>query len=106
MCIRDSSDTNETKEERNLNNWKRVWLGVIVVVALVLLVAVAVGCGGSDETTTTSGPSSSDTTATTAAGDLAEDQTLVVNLTTEPPSLDPDLATDTTSAKVINNIFE
>ncbi len=89
-----------------MNSWKRVWLGVIMVVALVLLVAVAVGCGGSDATTTTSGPASSDTTATTAAGDLAEDQTLVVNLSSEPPSLDPSLATDTTSAKVINNIFE
>ena len=89
-----------------MNSWKRVWLGVIVVVALVLLVAVAVGCGGSDETTTTSGPATSETTATTAASDLADDQTLVINLTSEPPSLDPDLATDTTSAKVINNIFE
>lgn len=89
-----------------MNSWKRVWLGVIVIVTLVLVMAVAVGCGGSDEATTTSGPASSDTTATTAAGDLAEDQTLVINLSSEPPSLDPNLATDTTSAKVINNIFE
>jgi len=88
-----------------LDRWKRTWLAVILVVGLVAVVAIAVGCG--DTTTTTAAPDSSETTTdSTEPSDLAADQTLVVNLTSEPPSLDPSLATDTTSAKVINNIFE
>src|SRR5665811_1879910 len=93
------------KEEQNMDSWKRTWMVVILAVALVVAVFVAVGCGGTEETTTTA-PGSDGTTASTEAGDLAADQTLVLNLPSEPPSLDPDLATDTTSAKIINNIFE
>lgn len=86
---------------------KRIWLSVLLVVALVAaLGVVAVGCGG-DSTTTTAAPGDDSTTTTAAdTGDLAEDQTLVWNITSEPPSLDPNLASDTTSVAVINNIFE
>lgn len=87
-----------------MDGLKRTWLGVILVVALVAALGVVVGCG---DTTTTVAPGG-DSTSTTATdmGDLAEDQTLALNLSAEPPSLDPNLATDTTSALVINNIFE
>lgn len=37
--------------------------------------------------------------------DLNPAETLVVNIQTEPPSLDPSKATDTTSAEVLNNIM-
>ena len=39
-------------------------------------------------------------------GQFAEDQTLNVNIRTEPPSLNPGLATDTTSGAVLNQTFE
>ena len=37
---------------------------------------------------------------------LAADQTLNVNIRSEPPSLNPALATDTTSGAVLNQTFE
>jgi oligopeptide transport system substrate-binding protein len=46
-----------------------------------------------------------DTTTEAAAG-LAADQTLTVDIGPEPSTIDPNLAVDTTSVKVINNIFE
>src|SRR5680860_1225037 len=67
-----------------LNKWRHVWLGVILIVVLVAGASVVAGCGG----------------------DEAEGKVLKINVNTEPPSLDPNLATDTTSALVINNIFE
>jgi oligopeptide transport system substrate-binding protein len=94
---------------------KRAWIGLAFVLLLVVVLGVAAGCGGSTTTTAAPGttgttgtttPPASGTTATTAGGNLATDQTLVMNISTEPPSLDPDLASDTTSMKVINNIFE
>lgn len=92
-----------------MNGSKRIWLIAILVVALVAAFGlVAVGCGGDDETTTTTAAPGGESTTTTAAdmGDLAEDQTLVWNINTEPPSLDPNLASDTTSVAVINSIME
>jgi oligopeptide transport system substrate-binding protein len=79
---------------------RRMWLGVILATLLVVVLAVATGCGGTTATTAAPG------TGTTAAADLAPDQTLTINIDQEPPSLDPNLATDTTSVKVINSIFE
>src|SRR5660397_284783 len=67
-----------------LNKWRHVWLGVILIVVLVAGASVVAGC----------------------RGDEAEGKVLKINVNTEPPSLDPNLATDTTSALVINNIFE
>ena len=77
----------------------------MVVLALGL---VAAGCGGESTTTTATGTSSgaSTSSSTTTPGDLAADQTLRININTEPPSIDPNLATDTTSVKVVNNVFE
>ncbi len=42
----------------------------------------------------------------TETGKLAADQTLNVNIRSEPPSLNPSLATDTTSGAVLNQTFE
>ncbi len=86
-----------------MDGWKRTWVVAMLVVALTVVLGVmAMGCGG--DTTTTTAAGSTDTTVD--AGDLAEDQTLTINITSEPPSLDPNLASDTTSSLVINNIFE
>ncbi len=40
------------------------------------------------------------------AGSQAANQTITVNWGTEPPSLDPGLATDTTSANIVSNIMD
>jgi oligopeptide transport system substrate-binding protein len=58
------------------------------------LAVLAVGCGGSD----------SDAGGTNGNGVV--DQTITINWGAEPPSLDPGLATDTTSADVISNIMD
>ena len=78
------------------HRYTRWGLLVLVAIMVVALGVVAAGCGSSATTTTGGG----------AAGELAADQTLRVNINTEPPNIDPNLGTDTTSAKVINNIFE
>jgi oligopeptide transport system substrate-binding protein len=62
----------------------------ISAVAFALLGAVA-ACGGSNEG---------------AGGKKAEKQEITVNWGTEPPSLDPGLATDTTSANILLNIMD
>jgi ABC-type oligopeptide transport system substrate-binding subunit len=66
-------------------------LGPVAVLALAL---VAAGCGG--------GGSSSTTTAS-SGGATASGGTLRMAIGSEPPSLDPGLATDTTSAFVVLN---
>ena len=87
-----------------MNSWKRTWLGLVLVVVVIGMVGLLASCGG---TTTTTGLAPEGTTTTAAAGsDLAPEQTLTYNTSSEPPSLDPDLATDTSSMKIINSIFE
>ena len=61
-------------------------------VTAALLAVFAAGCGGDD------GGSGGD-------GGVI-DQVITVNWGTEPPSLDPGLATDTTSSDVITNIMD
>ncbi|HSC91792.1 MAG TPA: peptide ABC transporter substrate-binding protein [Gaiellaceae bacterium] len=71
-----------------------LWLGAI----LAGLTLVAAGCGGDDEEgagTTTGGQ-----------GAAAAEQVITVNWGTEPPSLDPGLATDTTSSNILLNIMD
>jgi oligopeptide transport system substrate-binding protein len=58
-------------------------------IALALLVAVA-ACGGDDD----------------GAGAPAATQEITVNWGTEPPSLDPGLATDVTSANILLNVMD
>ena len=67
----------------------------LALAATLGLAVVAAGCGG--------GGSSSGTTTTGTSG-TASGGTLRVAIGSEPPSLDPGLATDTTSAYVVGNI--
>ena len=78
---------------------KTLWLWLALLVSSLALVAA--GCGGDDEQGT------SGTGATTAAGgNEAAEQVITVNWGTEPPSLDPGLATDTTSSNILLNIMD
>jgi ABC-type oligopeptide transport system substrate-binding subunit len=56
-----------------------------------VLAAVVAGCGGDDSS---------------GGSGAVVDQVITVNWGTEPPSLDPGLASDTTSADVISNIMD
>src|SRR5215831_1690608 len=67
-------------------------LGLAAVLALAL---VAAGCGG--------GGSNNNSANTSAAGASTSGGTLRMAIGSEPPSLDPGLATDTTSAFVVEN---
>ncbi|MCZ7662170.1 MAG: peptide ABC transporter substrate-binding protein [Thermoleophilia bacterium] len=89
-----------------MSSWKRPWLGLALAIMLAVAFGLITGCGGGETTTTSAGGESTETTQGPSEGDLAEDQTLVINIKEEPPSLDPNLASDTTSVKVINNVFE
>jgi oligopeptide transport system substrate-binding protein len=68
--------------------------------ALLVAVAalVAAGCGG--------GSSSSSSGSGGGGGSLAANQTITIAWGAEPPSLDPGLATDTTSSNVLLNIMD
>jgi oligopeptide transport system substrate-binding protein len=73
----------------------RSWaLGTVAGLALAL---VAAGCGGGS-----SGSNSS--SSTSSSGKAQAGGTLRIAIGSEPPSLDPGLATDTTSAFVVQNI--
>lgn len=81
---------------------KTLWpllAGLIASLAL-----VAAGCGGDDNGGNAAG-TGSDTTQS-SGGSEAADQTITVNWGTEPPSLDPGLASDTTSANILLNIMD
>ena len=78
---------------------KTLWLWLALLVSSLALVAA--GCGGGDD------ESSSGTGATTEAGGAeAAKQVITVNWGTEPPSLDPGLATDVTSSNILLNIMD
>ena len=77
---------------RNKIRW--AWLALLVA----SLALAAGGCGGDDE--------ASSTGATTEAGTAAAEQVITVNWGTEPPSLDPGLASDVTSANILLNIMD
>jgi oligopeptide transport system substrate-binding protein len=83
-----------------MNKTSRLALTALVAGALAV---TAAGCGGS---------SSSDSSGTTAGatdtnvGTLAQEQVVTMSVGAEPPSLDPGLATDTTSSNVILNIMD
>src|SRR5688500_18261335 len=65
----------------------------VAVFALVLaLLGTAAACGGSNEDA--------------GSAEKAENQEITVNWGAEPPSLDPGLATDTTSANILLNIMD
>ena len=74
---------------------KKRWLYPAALVAALMLVAA--GCGGGG------GGGGAQQGAT---GQQAAQQVITVNWGTEPPSLDPGLATDTTSANILLNIMD
>jgi oligopeptide transport system substrate-binding protein len=76
---------------------KTLWLWLALLISSFALVAG--GCGGDDE-------GASGTDGTTAAGGEAAEQVVTVNWGTEPPSLDPGLASDVTSANILLNIMD
>jgi oligopeptide transport system substrate-binding protein len=69
------------------------WLAALFSV----LVLLAAGCGGGDD---------DDGAAGTTGEAAAAEQEITVNWGAEPPSLDPGLATDVTSATIILNIMD
>jgi oligopeptide transport system substrate-binding protein len=68
--------------------------------ALSALVLGAAGCGGDDE------GSSGTATGGDTGGAAAAEQVITVNWGAEPPSLDPGLASDTTSSNILLNIMD
>ena len=75
---------------------KSAWFALVALVAGLALVAA--GCGGGDEESSGGGNQTTQTQG--GEGNLAADQTIRINWGAEPPSLDPGLASDTTSADV------
>jgi oligopeptide transport system substrate-binding protein len=77
---------------------RKAWL--LLAALFVGLVLVAAGCGGDDDDEGAGG--------TTAAeeGAPAAEQVITINWGAEPPSLDPGLATDTTSANILLSIMD
>jgi oligopeptide transport system substrate-binding protein len=73
---------------------KTLWLWLVLVSSVTL---VAAGCGGNDN---------SGAAGTTDGGTAAASQVITVNWGTEPPSLDPGLASDLTSANILFNIMD
>ncbi|MFD2045324.1 peptide ABC transporter substrate-binding protein [Ornithinibacillus salinisoli] len=88
-------------------NWKKWLLTITLVLGMGIFLAA---CSGDDEDA--GGDAQPDTEDTgendDAEGDteLAADQTLNVNIRTEPPSLHPGVASDTTSSAVLYQTFE
>ena len=70
------------------------WLAALFSV----LALAAAGCGGDDDDNGAAG--------TTGEAAAAAEQVITINWGTEPPSLDPGLASDTTSANILLNIMD
>ena len=75
---------------------KTLWLWLALLVTSLALVAA--GCGGDDN--------EAGGTGATTGGTEAAEQVITVNWGTEPPSLDPGLATDVTSSNILLNIMD
>lgn len=80
----------------------RLRLAVAALTVAGLAIAAA-GCGGGGGK---SSNSSGGTTSNASVGQLASSQVLTMSWGAEPPSLDPGLATDTTSSNVLYNIMD
>jgi len=85
---------------------RRSWL-LLVAALFASLALVAAGCGGDDEGAEAPAPAGE-----TGGGDTGEaappaaEQVITIGWGAEPPSLDPGLATDTTSSNVLLNIMD
>jgi oligopeptide transport system substrate-binding protein len=73
---------------------KKRWLWPAALVAALMLTAA--GCGGGND----------NNQGAQGTGQTAAEQVITVNWGTEPPSLDPGLATDTTSSNILLNIMD
>src|SRR5687768_8206160 len=82
---------------------KTLWLLLAMLVASLALIAA--GCGGDDDGGDAAGTGTTEEEQDEGGGQAAE-QTITVNWGTEPPSLDPGLASDTTSANILFNIMD
>ena len=83
---------------------KTPWL-LFLAMLVASLALVAAGCGGDDD----DGGDAADTTAGTTqeeGGSKAAEQVITINWGAEPPSLDPGLASDTTSSGILLNIMD
>jgi oligopeptide transport system substrate-binding protein len=74
---------------------KRAWLWLAVLSLGTALLAAGCG-GGDDEAADEAGEQ----------GQAAAEQVITINWGTEPPSLDPGLATDTTSSNILTNLMD
>src|SRR5689334_16575276 len=88
------------KEPREARMRKRTSARALGLVAVTALALVAAGCGGGGSSS--SGNNNTTTSGSSGAG--ANGGTLTVAWGSEPPSLDPGLATDTTSANTVLNL--
>jgi oligopeptide transport system substrate-binding protein len=95
--VRDRAFGQVTVEVEHVRRRMKFSLAALAVAALA---AVAAGCGGGG------GGSAGGGNTDTNVGNLADNQVLTISWGAEPPSLDPGLATDTTSSNVILNIMD
>ena len=80
---------------------KTLWLWLALLVTGLALVAA--GCGGDDDE---AGDAAGTGATTDGGGTKADNQEITINWGAEPPSLDPGLASDTTSAAILLNIMD
>jgi oligopeptide transport system substrate-binding protein len=76
---------------------RKAWL--LLAAMMLGLALVAASCGGDDDEEAAE-------ETTTAAAQAADEQVITMHWGAEPPSLDPGLATDTTSANILLNIMD
>lgn len=84
-------------------NWKKWSLLFTLVFAMSIFLAA---CGGGNDDAETEQDNGETTESESSGEELAEEQVLNVNIKTEPPSLHPGTATDTTSSAVLDQVFE
>lgn len=77
-----------------------------IILTLVFLLSIIAAACGNDNNSTNNNDETNTSGETNGEETLAADQTLTVNISTEPPSLHPGLVTDTTSVSIVNQTFE
>jgi oligopeptide transport system substrate-binding protein len=82
---------------------RKTWL--LLVASLVAVLSLgAVGCGGDDDDDDAAGGDTG--AATDTGGQPAAEQVMTIGWGADPPSLDPGIAEDTTSAHLLANLFD
>ncbi|MTI46695.1 MAG: peptide ABC transporter substrate-binding protein [Firmicutes bacterium] len=82
-------------------------LALLISLTLVFSLALT-ACGGTEDTTTDDQEQNQDNgnNDQETSNELAEEQVLRVNLIAEPPCLDPQISTDTTSSEILQDTLE